>query len=101
MRRTPLLASCLRAAGEVWGHSVVCVPPNSLYGQWCLGCAVRQACTTTAAPPSPVRSPLFPPPPALPRRVLRWQVPPGAAFFTDAPVRVDSGVVQGDTVSGS
>jgi 3-methylcrotonyl-CoA carboxylase alpha subunit len=31
-------------------------------------------------------------------RVLRWQVPPGAAFFTDAPVRVDSGVVQGDTV---
>lgn len=31
-------------------------------------------------------------------RVLRWQVPPDAAFFTDAPVRVDSGVVQGDTV---
>lgn len=28
-------------------------------------------------------------------------MPPDAAFFTDAPVRVDSGVVQGDTVRGS
>lgn len=32
-------------------------------------------------------------------RVLRWQVPPDAAFFADAAVRVDSGVAQGDTVS--
>lgn len=37
------------------------------------------------------------------RRVLHWQVPPGAAFFENSPVqgpnvRVDSGVVQGDLV---
>ncbi|KAL4853752.1 Methylcrotonoyl-CoA carboxylase subunit alpha [Chlorella vulgaris] len=31
-------------------------------------------------------------------RVLRWQVPPGAVFFTDGPLRVDSGVQQGDLV---
>ena len=31
-------------------------------------------------------------------RVLRWRVPEGAAFFQDAPLRVDSGVVQGDLV---
>lgn len=31
-------------------------------------------------------------------RVLRWRVPPGAAFFQDAPLRVDSGVQEGDTV---
>ncbi|KAL4431303.1 hypothetical protein ABPG75_006559 [Micractinium tetrahymenae] len=31
-------------------------------------------------------------------RVLRWRVPPGAAFFQNAPLRVDSGVQEGDTV---
>lgn len=38
-------------------------------------------------------------PSRVPRRVLRWRVPPGAAFFQDAPLRVDSGVQEGDTVS--
>ena len=31
-------------------------------------------------------------------RVLRWKAPEGAAFFQNAPLRVDSGVVQGDLV---
>ncbi|PSC74742.1 Methylcrotonoyl-carboxylase subunit mitochondrial [Micractinium conductrix] len=34
-------------------------------------------------------------------RVLRWRVPPGAAFFENAPLRVDSGVQQGDLVGVS
>ena len=32
------------------------------------------------------------------RRVLRWAVPAGAAAFERAPLRVDSGVAQGDLV---
>ncbi|KAL4438488.1 hypothetical protein ABPG77_000136 [Micractinium sp. CCAP 211/92] len=31
-------------------------------------------------------------------RVLRWRVPPGATFFQNAPLRVDSGVQEGDMV---
>lgn len=32
------------------------------------------------------------------RRVLRWQVPDSAVFFENGPLRVDSGVEQGDLV---
>lgn len=102
MRRTPPPASCPQAAGkQLLGHRLAEAQGSCA----CMHAGAAHASATVVLPRAHAQTcvqlntthmcPLLP----CWCRVLRWQVPPDAAFFTDAPVRVDSGVVQGDTVS--
>lgn len=73
---------------------------HCMYCQYCLYCllAMLRGLPTgnwPTRPPAPNHPPLLC---CCCCRVLRWVVPPGAAAFVNAPLRVDSGVVRGDLV---
>ena len=78
MQRTQRTTSCLRGAGE---HRCRWVVPLAE------AAAVLHAVLSSSGGCAGFR-------------VLRWRVPAGAVFFEDGPLRVDSGVQQGDLVRG-